>query len=126
MLPAVEDRGASARVPGIHGCRNQELSQGWYKDGLRWNTLSTPEPGSTRLGYTNMACMKMRDMTLSQPLIRQSEKRGAPGKKDQWWGKDHAGTQPLPPPYPLYTHTHTHTHTYNIHTHTNTHIHTNT
>lgn len=26
----------------------------------------------------------MRDVTIRQSLIRQSEKRGVPGKKDEW------------------------------------------
>lgn len=62
--------------------------------------------GIAKLGYTEHACMKiMNDVTIRQPLIRQSEKRGVPGKKDQCQGKDPTRTQPLPPPHLLHTHT---------------------
>lgn len=84
MYPAGEDGGGSARVPGIHGCRIQELSQEWCKEGLRWSILGTSSQGMAKLGYTEHACLKtMGDAIIRQPLIRQSEKRSVPGNKDQ-------------------------------------------
>lgn len=84
MYPAGEDGGGSAHVPGIHGCRIQELSQGWCKKGLRGSVIGTSSQGMAKLGYTDHACVNMmRDAIIRQSLIRQSETRSVPGNKDQ-------------------------------------------